>query len=106
MNAPSLALLAVAALSSLAGAAAVLGWRALRALGRERAALAGRLAEVATRLEAAERESAGAALRAEVAESVFLAKGLADEDDLELARRQIRVSLTSGYQPERDGDLH
>ncbi|HYQ82325.1 MAG TPA: hypothetical protein VEP68_12520 [Anaeromyxobacteraceae bacterium] len=106
MNAPSLALLAVALLTALGGAAAILAWRTFRALGRERAALEGRLAEVATRLEAAEQDSAQAALRAEVAESVLLGKGIADEDDLELARRHIEVSLESGYRPERDGDLH
>lgn len=106
MNAPSLVLLALAAVTSLAGAGAVLAWRAFRALARERAALARRLDEVASRLEAAEREIAGTALRAEVAESVLLDKGLADEDDLDLARRQVADAFDAGYQRERDGDLH
>ena len=106
MNAPTLALLALAALVALAGAGAVVAWRSFRALRRDRAAMAERLAEVAARLEAAEQEIARAAIRTEVAESVLLEKGLADEDDLDLARRQVEVSFDAGYQPDRDGDLH
>lgn len=106
MNPPTLALLALAFVTALVGAGAVVSWRAFRALRRDRAALADRLAEVATRLQAAEEEIARGAIRAEVAESVLLDKGLADEDDLDLARRQVEVSFDSGYQRERDGDLH
>lgn len=106
MSASSLALLAVAALAVLGGAAAVLGGRAWRALGRERAAFAERLRELAARLEAAEQEIARAALGAEVAESVLLEKGVADEEDLESARRQIEISVEAGYDRERDGDLN
>jgi len=103
MSASSLALAAVAVLAALGGAAAAVAWRAL---GRQRAAFAERLAELATRLEAAEQEIARAALGAEVAESVLLEKGVADEDDLELARRQIGISVEAGYDRERDGDLN
>ena len=106
MNAPTLALLALAAVVSLAGAGAVVAWRAFRALSRDRASLAERLGEVAARLEAAEHEIARAALRVEVAESVLLDKGLADEDDLDLARRQVEDAIDAGYQRERDGDLN
>jgi hypothetical protein len=103
MSASSLALLAAAALAALGGAAAVLAWRAL---GRERAAFGERLRDLAARLEAAEQEIARAALGAEVAESVLLEKGVADEEDLESARRQIEISVEAGYDRERDGDLH
>lgn len=106
MNAPSLALLAVAALAAAGGAAAITAWRAWRALGRERAAFAERLGELAARLESAEQEIVRAALGAEVAESVLLEKGVADEDDLELARRQLVISVGSSYDRERDGDLN
>lgn len=106
MSASSLALPAVAALAAAGGAAAALAWRAWRTLGRERAAFAERLGELAARLEAAEREIARAALGAEVAESVLLDKGVADEEDLESARRQIAVSVEAGYQRDRDGELN
>ncbi len=106
MNAPLVALLAVAAVAAAGAAAAIAAWRACLALGRERAAFAERLAELAARLEAAEQEIGRAALGAEVAESVLLEKGVADEDDLELARRQLVFSIEPGYDRERDGDLH
>ncbi len=106
MNAPTLALLALAALTALAGAGAVFAWRAFRAVLRDRTSLAERLGEVAARLGVAEQEIARAAIRAEVAESVLLDKGLADEEDLALARRQVEVSFDESYRPERDGDLH
>lgn len=106
MNAPLVALLAVAAVAAAGAAAAITAWRACLALGRERAAFAERLAELAARLEAAEQEIGRAALGAEVAESVLLEKGVADEDDLELARRQLVFSIEPGYDRERDGDLH
>ena len=106
MNGYSLALLAVAAMAAAGAAAAITAWRACIALGRERAAFAERLAELAARLEAAEREIGRAALGAEVAESVLLEKGVADEDDLELARRQLVFSAEPGYDRERDGDLN
>ncbi len=106
MSASTLALSAVAALAAAGGAAAAVAWRAWCALGRERAAFAERLGELAARLEAAEQEIARAALGAEVAESVLLEKGVADEDDLELARRQIEISVEPRYHRERDGDLN
>lgn len=106
MSAPLVALLAVAAVAAAGAAAAIVAWRMCLALARDRAGLAERLAELAARLEAAEREIGRVALGAEVAESLLLDKGLADEDDLELARRQIAVSAEPGYDRERDGDLN
>ncbi len=106
MSGSSLALSAVAGLAVGGAAAAIAAWRAWLALGRERAAFAARLAELAARLESAEREIGRVALGAEVAESVLLVKGVADEDDLELARRQLVFSVEPGYDRERDGDLN
>jgi hypothetical protein len=46
------------------------------------------------------------ALRADVAETVLLEKGLADEEDLEEARRYFEQHTSPRYVRERDGTLH
>jgi len=79
--------------------------RRVRGLLADVAALAERLKEVSTRLEAAEQDVAGALARTEVAETVLLDKGLADEEDLEAARRRFGDGHGSA-EVRGDGDLH
>jgi type II secretory pathway pseudopilin PulG len=63
--------------------------RAQRALAGQIRALRRELREVSGRLENAEKSAGDAATRAEVAGSVLLEKGLANEEDLEAARRRF-----------------
>ena len=63
--------------------------RRVRGLGAEVETLSGRVQDLAARLDAAERDVSTAVGRTEVAETVLLEKGLADEDDLEAARRRF-----------------
>ncbi len=97
----------VLAATALAGLSAIafLLVRRVRGLLADVADLSERLGEVSTRLEAAEHDVAGALARTEVAETVLLDKGLADEDDLEAARRRFGEGHASG-EVGRDGDLH
>ncbi len=98
------------ALSAAAFAAA--GW--LRLLGREKrlrgelSEMAERMRELSTRVEAAEADVAHAVTAAEIAESLLVDKGIADEEDLEEARRRFNGSDAPAprYLPERDGDLN
>ncbi len=112
MNAPAGAC-SIAPMVVLATAAALAGLstisfllvRRVRGLLADVAALAERLKEVSTRLEAAEQDVAGALARTEVAETVLLDKGLADEEDLEAARRRFGDGHGSA-EVRGDGDLH
>jgi hypothetical protein len=79
---------ASAALAGLAGLAFLLV-RRLGAISREVADLSERVRELSARLHGAEQDAAAAVGRAEVAEAVLLEKGLADEEDLEAARRRF-----------------
>ncbi len=79
--------LPAAALAGLSVIALILA-RRVRALAGELADLRERVDGLATRLETAEDDVAGALERTEVAEIVLLDKGLADEEDLEAARRR------------------
>ena len=100
--APFLDLAGLAAVAT-AAVALVAVWR----LRREAGLLSERLGEVSARLEAAEQDAARAALGSDVAESVLIDKGLADEEDLEEVRRQFRAqSAVPAYHPDRDGELH
>ena len=94
------AILAVA----LFGALAAFVIRRIRELQMEVRALGDRVRELTVRLDAAEQDAAGALARADVAESVLLDKGVADEDDLEAAR--ARTGGDGGYVRGRDGELH
>jgi hypothetical protein len=96
--------LPAAALAALSVAALLLA-RRVRALLAEVAALSARVTELAARLDVAEQDAAGAVARTEIAETVLLEKGLADEEDLEAARRRF------GDEPppanvRGDGELH
>ncbi len=94
------ALLAVALCAALAAVAV----RRIRELSDEVRALGDRVHELSVRLEAAEQDAASALAQADVAESVLLDKGVADEDDLEAAR--ARSGGEAGHVRSRDGDLH
>ncbi len=93
--------LAAIALFAALGAVAV---RRIRALADEVRALGEHVRELSVRLDAVEQDAATARARAEVAESVLLDKGVADEEDLEAARR--RSGEDAGYVRGRDGESH
>jgi len=77
-----------------------LGWRRReRALARELETLHERLQELSLRLEAAEQDAAEAHAQSAVNECLLLEKGVADEDELEDARRRVLEGDQS-----RDGD--
>jgi hypothetical protein len=97
-----MSVLAAIALALLAALAARLV-RRHRALAEEVDALSERLHEVSARLEAAEQDAANALAQADVAESVLLDKGVADEEDLAAARAR---SGAPAEPPRRDDELH
>jgi hypothetical protein len=70
--------------------------RRVRAAAADVAGLAERVSDLARRLEAAEHDIAGALARTEVAETVLLEKGIADEDDLEAARLRSGADVSDG----------
>ncbi len=80
--------------------------RRVRALADEVSALGDRVKELTTRLESTEVDAANALAQADVAESVLLEKGVADEEDLEAARARSGAPDGAGYVRTRDGDLH
>ena len=79
--------LPAAALAGLFVVALLLA-RRVRALVAEVAELREQVDGLSSRLAAAEQDVDGALARTEVAETVLLEKGLADEEDLEAARRR------------------
>lgn len=106
----------MSALIVLVVAAAVLaaGWfrftrREHRLLG-ELGELTERVRELSARVEAAEADVAHAVTQAEISETLLLEKGIADEEDIEAARRRFDggdpAASSSRYVPGRDGDLH
>src|SRR5512140_2215776 len=98
--------------AALATAGATAGWfrlvRRERALRSELSGMAERMRELATRVEAAEADVAHAVTAAEISESLLVEKGIADEEDLEEARRRFNGGDPPAprYLPERDGDLN
>lgn len=96
--------LAAAALAALAAVSFLLA-RRVRGLLADVRELSERLAELSARLEAAEQDVSGALARTEVAEAVLLDKGLADEDDLEAARRRFGADVAAADVRGED-DLH
>jgi hypothetical protein len=97
--------IAAAALAALSLVAVLLA-RRVRALGAEVAGLGERVSALSAQLEAAEHDVAGALARTEVAETVLLEKGLADEEDLEAARRRFGDDGGARADAPRDGELH
>jgi outer membrane murein-binding lipoprotein Lpp len=94
-------LLAVVLFAALAGFIV----RRMRELADEVRTLGERVRELSVRLDAAEQDAASALAQADVAESVLLDKGVADEDDLEAARARSGAG-EPGHVRGRDGDLH
>jgi hypothetical protein len=98
-----LAVLAVAAFAALAFGVV----RRLRAHAEDVEALSERVRELSARLDATEQDAANALAQADVAESVLLDKGVADEDDLEAARARSGVPDAAGHARARgEGELH
>ena len=91
--------LPAAALAAVSVVALLLA-RRVRALLSQVAQLSARVDGLAARVAVAEQDVADARARTEVAETVLLEKGLADEEDLEAAR--LRSSETSDDLPRDD----
>jgi hypothetical protein len=99
---------------SVSAAVIAAGWtwlhRRERHLSGKMAELTERIRELSARVEAAEADVAHAVTQAEVAESLLLEKGIADEEDIEAARRRFDggdpAPPSSRYVPGRDGGLH
>ncbi|HET6440208.1 MAG TPA: hypothetical protein VFG59_19245 [Anaeromyxobacter sp.] len=101
---------------ALSAAVAVMaaGWTLLRRRERrlhgELGGLRERMRELSARLDAAEADVGHAVTQAEITETLLLDKGLADEEDIEAARRRFDggdpSSSGSRYLPDRDGGLH
>ena len=99
---------------SAAVAAVAAGWT--RMLRRERhlvsavTGLSDRVRELSSRIEAAEADVAHAVTQTEITETLLLDKGIADEEDIEAARRRFDggepSAASSRYVPGRDGGLH
>lgn len=88
-------LLAVA-LVAAAAALAVRWRRREQATAQELEALGERVRELTARLDATEADLASALSSAGVAESLLLEKGIADEDEVEAARRRLVGDAGSG----------
>ncbi len=107
-------LYAIASFAAVAlAAAAVLFLRLARReqrLQAELRAVQERMRELGARVEAAEADVAHAVTQAEVSESLLLDKGIADEEDIEAARRRFDgdepAASSARYVPGRDGGLH
>jgi hypothetical protein len=95
------AVLAVTLFAALAFAVV----RRLRAHGEQVDALAERVRELSARLDATEQDAANALAQAEMAESVLLDKGVADEEDLEAARARTTTDAF-GHPRAREDDLN
>ncbi len=96
---------------ALAGALTTLVFlRRERRVRAEASALAEQVRELSVRLTAVEQSSAQAAIQAEVAASVLLDKGVADEEDFDAARRrfsEVSDTLSEGEPVRhRPGNIH
>jgi uncharacterized protein (DUF849 family) len=99
---------------SAAVAVVAAGWTRFhvreRRLSGEVSELTERIREISARVEAAEADVAHAVTQAEISESLLLEKGIADEEDIEAARRRFDggdpSASSSRYVPGRDGGLH
>ncbi|BDG03845.1 hypothetical protein [Anaeromyxobacter oryzae] len=79
-----------------------------RALAAEVAALGERVRELQTRVDAAEADVAHAVTQGDIAESLLLEKGIADEEDIEAVRRRFgdADATATADAGGRDGELH
>jgi hypothetical protein len=106
--------MSLAIVLSAAVAAVAAGWTRLhrreRRLTGEVSDLREQIRELSGRVEAAEADVAHAVTQAEITESLLLDKGIADEEDIEAARRRFDggdpAASSSRYVPGRDGGLH
>lgn len=100
----------VVSLVALMVAGSVLFHRRERRLTGEVGELEERIRELSARVEAAEADVAHAVTQTEITETLLLEKGVADEEDIESARRRFDggepPASSSRYVPGRDGDLH
>lgn len=105
-----LLVIALCATVALAAAGSTLLFRRERRLTSEVAELTERIRELSARVEAAEADVAHAVTQTEITETLLVEKGIADEEDIEAARRRFdggdRSASSSRYLPDRDGDLH
>jgi hypothetical protein len=85
---------------------AIVALRGFRIRGAEADGLADQMRGIAARIESVEAEVCRTALRADVAETVLIEKGVADEEDLEETRRYFEQNVPSRYDRQRDGSLH
>ena len=85
---------------------AVVALRGFRVRDAASAGLSEQVRAISARVESVEAEVTRTALRADVAETVLLEKGLADEEDLEEARRYFEQNAQPRYDRQRDGNLH
>jgi hypothetical protein len=85
---------------------AVVALRGFRLRGAEAEGLAEQVRGIAARIESVEADVSRTALRADVAETVLIEKGIADEEDLEEARRYFEQNTQPRYDRQRDGNLH
>jgi hypothetical protein len=92
--------------TALAAGSVAAAFAGLRASRRRSRALSEQLGRFASRLEELEQAMAHLAVQAEVAENVLIEKGVADEQDLESARRSLEARVQPGYVAGRDGGLH
>jgi hypothetical protein len=95
------AVLAVTLFAALAFAVV----RRIRTQDAQLEALQERLRELSARLDATEQDAANALAQADIAESVLLDKGVADEEDLEAARARTTTDAF-GHPRARSDELH
>jgi DNA-directed RNA polymerase specialized sigma subunit len=79
--------------------------RLRRSHAAELGALSERVNDLAARVEAAEQDVAQALTHAQVAGTLLLDKGIADEEDVEAVRRRVDEAGPAQLR-HRDGDLH
>jgi len=99
---------------SAAVAAVAAGWTRMRRRERhflsQMSGLSDQVRELSARVEAAEADVAHAVTQTEITETLLLDKGIADEEDIEAARRRFDggepSAHSSRYEPGRDGELH
>jgi hypothetical protein len=101
-----LATLLLGAVIAVAAGAALVAARAVRSQAAALQALREEVRALSGRLDALEVETARVTLRADVAEAVLVEKGVADEEDLEEARRSFEEEyVPPRHDRERDGNL-
>jgi hypothetical protein len=96
----------LAATLAVLAAVSVLLTRRVRGLLGDVNALGEQVRELTGRLDAAEQSVSAAVARTEAAEAVLVGKGLADEEDLEAARRRSAGGADTAGDLRGRGELH